>query len=124
MLQTCCHSAQVPQSRERSFVKSCDGDYHEENSRLWLTDRQCRSEWRKRFPEGFGSHSRPVPGPEGALPFPNLGRVERIAFMFKRMWMGFLVLVAGLNAPMTRAADEPAQPYVVLVGIDTYADAQ
>ena len=44
--------------------------------------------------------------------------------MFKRMWMGFLVLVAAVQSAPLRAADEPAQPYVVLVGIDKYNDAQ
>lgn len=43
--------------------------------------------------------------------------------MLKRMSMGFLVLLAGFSVPVVRAADEPAQPYVVLVGIDKYADA-
>jgi C-terminal peptidase prc len=48
--------------------------------------------------------------------------------MLKRKWMGFVAMVAWLVVPAmysaARAADEPAQPYVVLVGIDQYADGQ
>ncbi len=45
--------------------------------------------------------------------------------MFKRMWIGIFVLVAGLNVPLVRAAEEkPVQPLVVLVGIDKYNDPQ
>src|SRR5438105_231854 len=44
--------------------------------------------------------------------------------MLKRKWLGIMVVVAGFYAPVARAADEPAQPYVVLVGIDKYADGQ
>ncbi len=44
--------------------------------------------------------------------------------MFRRMSIVFLVLVSGWTAPAVRAADEPAQPYVVLVGIDKVADPQ
>ena len=45
--------------------------------------------------------------------------------MLKRKWLGLLVvLLAGLVAPAVRAAEETAQPHVILVGIDKYADPQ
>src|SRR5438874_24558 len=56
------------------------------------------------------------------VPIPFLGSSRKDCFMFKRMWMGCLVVLAGL-APMARA-DEPTQPLIVLVGIDKYNDAQ
>src|SRR6266404_6063517 len=42
--------------------------------------------------------------------------------MFKRMWMGCIIVLAGLT-PLARA-QEPSQPFIVLVGIDQYNDAQ
>lgn len=42
--------------------------------------------------------------------------------MYKRMWLGCLVFLMGLS-PALRA-DEPTQPYIVLVGIDNYGDKQ
>src|SRR5439155_24819952 len=52
-------------------------------------------------------------------------RAERIASMTKKMLWGWfaVVLVGGLAAP-ARAADEVAQPYIVLVGINKYEDKQ
>src|ERR1700680_1606433 len=50
--------------------------------------------------------------------------MERIVFMLQRKWMGFVVIFGALlAAPVARAA-EGSQPYVVLVGIDKYADTQ
>src|SRR5262245_16766019 len=45
--------------------------------------------------------------------------------MMRKLLWGWLmvVLVGGVAAP-ARAGDEPAQPYIVLVGIDKYADQQ
>ncbi len=44
--------------------------------------------------------------------------------MLKRMWLGLLIVVLGWSTPMAQAADEAVKQYVVLVGIDHYADAQ
>ena len=42
-----------------------------------------------------------------------------------RKMLGLLAIVlVGTSVVPARAADEPAQPYIILVGIDKYADAQ
>src|SRR5439155_7240639 len=50
----------------------------------------------------------------------------RIAFMTKRMLLGLVIGACFLGVRTTARAEEehPPQPYVVLVGIDKYQDAQ
>src|SRR4030095_7308574 len=56
--------------------------------------------------------------------FPH--RAERIVSMTKRMLLGLCVIVSylGLGTPARAQEEHPAQPYVVIVGIDKYQDEQ